>query len=64
MSWQATANEIDKWSCSHTREAQEILPLLIKKLILATIELKKMHIPSCDSILTAGWDGTITVKKW
>jgi len=63
MSWEVTANEIDKWSSSNTREAQQILPLLIKKLILATVELKQIHIPSGDSILTGGWDGTITVKN-
>ncbi|RLA82399.1 MAG: hypothetical protein DRG78_07320 [Epsilonproteobacteria bacterium] len=63
MSWHITANEIDKWSSSHTRESQEILPLLIKKLIMATVEPKYIHIPSGDSILTGGWDGILTVKK-
>jgi len=63
MSWYVTANEIDKWSSSHTRDAQEILPLLIKKLILATVELKYINIPSGDSILTGGWDGVLIVEK-
>ena len=63
MSWHITSNEIDKWSSSHTRGAQEKLPLLIKKLIMATVEPKYIHFPSGDSILTGGWDGTLEVSK-
>ena len=63
MSWQVSANEIDKWSLSHTRQAQESLPLLVKKLILATVEPKYIHFPSGDSILTGGWDGILDIDK-
>ena len=63
MSWHVTSNEIDKWSSSHTRDAQEKLPFLIKKLIMATVEPKYIHIPSGDSILTGGWDGELIVDK-
>lgn len=63
MSWHVTANEIDKWSSAHTRDAQEILPLLIKKLILATVESKYIHFPSGDSILTGGLDGILDIDK-
>lgn len=45
MSWYVTANEIDKWMASHTREAQELLPELVKRLILATIDLESIYIP-------------------
>jgi hypothetical protein len=63
MSWYVTANEIDRWTSSNTRKAQELLPELIKKLILATVDLKNIHIPTGDSILTGGWDGIINVSK-
>lgn len=63
MSWYITANEINIWGATHTRQAQELLPDLIKRLILATIDLKYISIPIGDSILTGGWDGIIDVSK-
>ena len=63
MGWHVTANDINQWSNSNTREAQEILPLLIRKLILATAEPDYINMPSGDSILIGGWDGIVKVKK-
>ena len=34
MSWHVTANEINRWTSSNSRKAQEVLPELIKRLIL------------------------------
>ena len=42
MSWHVTANEITRWSEANSRRAQEILPKIVKKLILATINSKYM----------------------
>lgn len=63
MSWHITANEINQWSLSHTRAAQEVLPELIRKLILATVDATYIHFPSGDSILIGGWDGVLEVEK-
>lgn len=63
MSWQVTANDIKNWSNTHSREAQGLLPLLIKKLILATVNPSYINFPSGDSVLTGGWDGILEVSK-
>jgi len=63
MSWYVTANEINQWSVSHSRQTQETLSLLIKKLIVATVKSKYIHFPSGDSVLTGGWDGILEVEK-
>ncbi len=63
MSWFVKGKEINEWSCSNTRKSQEILPLLIRKLILATVRVNYIHIPAGDSILTGGWDGILDVEK-
>ncbi|RLA84884.1 MAG: hypothetical protein DRG78_00170 [Epsilonproteobacteria bacterium] len=63
MSWHVTAKEIENWSSSNAREAQSLLPELIGKLILATVNPKNFHFPYGNSILTGGWDGMLSVDE-
>jgi len=53
-----TANQIECWA--KTRQSQEELPLLIRKLISATNKLSELSMPGGDSIYRPGWDGKVT----
>ncbi len=44
--WHVTANDIKNWTATKKRRAEEILPLLIKKLILASCTPKEINFPS------------------
>jgi hypothetical protein len=63
MSWHVSANEITRWSEANSRRAQEILPKIVRKLILATVNSKYINFPSGDSVLTGGWDGILEVER-
>lgn len=56
-----TAMQIRQWA--DTREAQEILPVLVRKLIHGTGgNLVHMNFPAGDSINQPGWDGELESK--
>jgi len=61
--WYVTANDIKVWTASNKRRAEEKLPLLVKKLILASCTPTKIDFPSGDSIAIGGWDGILEVDK-
>ncbi len=63
VGWNVKAQDITQWTEANRRQAQEILPLLVKKLILASTISSSLHFPVGDSILHSGWDGTLTSKK-
>lgn len=55
MRW-ISATHLVQWA--DTRTAEGDLPLLIRKLIIASVkEWPELHIPAGDSIFKAGWDG-------
>ena len=60
--WYITAHDINLWADRNPRRAQEELPLLVAKLILASVKPTNIHIPSKDAILLKGWDGIVEVK--
>jgi len=60
--WHITAHDINLWADRNPRRAQEELPLLVAKLILASVKPTNVHIPSKDAILLKGWDGIVEVK--
>ena len=62
MSWKVTANDIRTWTETHKRDAEETLPFLFLKLLLATSTCKNLSIPSGDSIATGGWDGVVEIE--
>lgn len=61
--WFVTANDIVKWTETNKRRAEEILPLLIQKLLLVSCEPKEINFPSGDLVQTGGWDGVLDVDK-
>lgn len=55
-----TATEIDNWARQEPRQAQEILPKLIIKLILSTSnKIDRFNFPIEKGIQYAGYDGTL-----
>jgi hypothetical protein len=55
MRW-ITATRLVQWA--DTRTAEGDLPLLIRKLVIASVkEWPELHIPAGDSIFKPGWDG-------
>ena len=64
MIW-LTATDLSQWA--DTRRAQEILPLLVRRLILASAsEIGGISMPAGDSIFRPGWDGLLfaNIVKW
>jgi hypothetical protein len=57
--WYVTATNIVKWTENSPRQAQEILPLLVKRLIFARINPSIIRFPSGNSIVQSGWDGIL-----
>lgn len=61
MHW-ITATDLVHWA--GTRNAESDLPLLIRRLILASVEnVGHLAIPSGDSIFRPGWDGLLNAAK-
>jgi hypothetical protein len=56
-----TATQIQQWA--DTRDAQGLLPVLVRKLIVETAKLTELAIPGGDSVGQPGWDGVLTVSK-
>lgn len=55
-----TATQIQKWA--DTRAAQELLPVLIRKLIVETAKPSEIAMPGGDSVGRPGWDGVLTTS--
>ena len=61
MRW-IDATNLKQWAVR--RDCQEILPLLIKRLIRATVkEINNIHFPSGESVQFRGWDGILNAKS-
>lgn len=63
MSWFVTENDIKNWTATNKRSAEELLPLLVKKLILASSSPAQIDFPSGDSVAIGGWDGALNVES-
>lgn len=57
--WRVTASDIKNWTLSNKRQSEGDLPLLIRKLIMASVVPDNISMPSGDSIYTPGWDGFV-----
>jgi hypothetical protein len=58
--------QIDKWFSSKSRDAQELLPHLVKKLITNTVDpndLIAIRIPVGDQVNLPGYDGVVVTAK-
>ena len=59
-----TATELDEWSRTNPRRAQEILPELIAKLILAsTDKIIQLNFPIEKAIQYPGYDGVLVSEE-
>ncbi|GAB1534381.1 hypothetical protein ADMFC3_00120 [Geovibrio sp. ADMFC3] len=56
MKW-IDSSDIKNWA--NKREAQDHLPLLIRKLIHASVDVESIDIPAGSSVSTGGWDGIV-----
>ncbi len=54
-----SATHLVQWS--DTRDAQGILPLLVRRLISATSKTTALAMPGGDSVYVPGWDGVVSV---
>lgn len=55
-----TSTDLSNWAL--TRDCQEHLPLLIRKLVRASpVNILKMLIPAGDNVILPGYDGTVEV---
>lgn len=61
--WHVTAQDIKQWTESNPRQAQEKLPLLVRKLVLASVDPSFLSFPAGDSISLPGWDGLLKADK-
>lgn len=61
MKWIDTTH-IRNWA--QRRDCQEYLPLLVRKLILATSDsITSISFPSGENVLIGGWDGILEVYE-
>lgn len=61
MKW-IDSKDFDAWASR--RDCQEVLPLLIRRLIKATIrDLSLISFPAGDNIVYSGWDGRLISKE-
>ena len=62
MKW-ITATDIDNWTAREPRRAQEIIPLLVWKLILASCKtIKDHHFPFGKAVQYSGYDGALDTE--
>jgi len=63
MPHRITAALIDQWVNTNAREAQGMLPVLVRKLIAETSKTTALRMPGGDSISQPGWDGVVSVSE-
>lgn len=56
-----TATQIESWA--DTRDAQGLLPILVRRLIAATSKTTALTMPGGDSVGEPGWDGVVDVSE-
>ncbi len=56
-----TSTHLSHWS--DERRSQEILPILVRRLISATSKINAITMPGGDSVNLPGWDGVISVQS-
>jgi len=61
--WHVTAQDITQWTETNRRQAQDTLPLLVRKLALASINPSLLSFPAGDSVLVGGWDGVLSADQ-
>lgn len=63
MKWNITAKDLEIFCNTNPRRAQELLPELTYRLIKASVQLNKIHIPKGNSISNHGCDGIVETQE-
>ena len=63
MQHRITAALIEQWVEANAREAQGMLPILVRKLISTTSKTTALRMPGGDSVSQPGWDGLISASE-
>jgi hypothetical protein len=59
MKW-INASDIKNWPNNNSRQCSQMLPELVRRLVLATTSsIKEINFPSGDSVTMGGWDGKL-----
>ena len=61
--WYVTAQDINQWTNTNRRQAQDTLPLLVRKLVFASVNPSLLSFPTGDSVLVGGWDGVLNAAQ-
>lgn len=61
--WYVTANDIKNWVATNKKEAETLLPELIRRLVLACDNNADVNFPSGDSVSNEGWDGIVKSEQ-
>lgn len=57
------ANDIAAWAANETKQAQQELPHLIERLVLASsLQIEELHFPHGDATQYAGFDGFLRTR--
>ena len=55
------ATDLEQWS--DRREAQGVLPLLVRRLIQATVGCSELHVRTNEGVQLSGWDGIVHSER-
>ena len=55
------ATDLEEWS--DRREAQDMLPLVVRRLIQATVGCSKLHVRTNEGVQLSGWDGIVHSER-
>lgn len=61
--WHVTSDDIVNWANTNSRQAQETLPQLIRKLIFASVSPTSIRLPAGNDILMKGYDVILRVEQ-
>ena len=55
------ATDLEQWS--DRREAQDMLPLVVRRLIQATVGCSELHVRTNEGVQLSGWDGIVHSER-
>ena len=55
------ATDLEQWS--DRREAQDMLPLVVRRLIQATVGCSELHVRTDEGVQLSGWDGIVHSER-
>ena len=55
------ATDLERWS--DRREARDMLPLVVRRLIQATVGCSKLHVRTNEGVQLSGWDGIVHSER-